>query len=477
MDHNLLAISPLDGRYSDKVNYLSQYFSEAALIRYRCLIEIEWFIFIFNDAKLKGTFVLSPDEIRLLRGIYEDFDVVDAKRVKAIEEKTNHDVKAVEYFIGEKLKGTSLEEYLGFIHFSCTSEDINNLSYACMVRDFLSREFSPLMYGVVQEIYSMAMDYKSLPMLSHTHGQPASPTTLGKELINYVDRLERELEYLSNCSSLPGKMNGAVGNYNAHSLTYPSEDWVELSKNFVQSLGLKFQMYTTQIEPHDGFSVVFDSVKRINNIVLDFSRDMWAYISLGYFGQKTKKGEVGSSTMPHKVNPIDFENAEGNIGVANALLEHLSSKLQVSRLQRDLSDSTAQRNIGTAFSHCVLSYKSIVKGLSKCEVNKKKIADDLKDRWELLSEPIQMMMRKNKVENSYEKLKELTRGKKGITKAIIKAFIKSLKIPAKDKQILNALTPEKYIGLADKLVESYELGISVSSSGCGSGSCAGCSGC
>ncbi len=477
MDHNLLAISPLDGRYANKVSYLSQYFSEAALIRYRCLIEVEWFIFLFNDAKLPGTVVLSSKQIMDLRKIYEEFDVVDAKRVKTIEETTNHDVKAVEYFIAEKLKGTSLEKYIGFIHFSCTSEDINNLSYACMLRDFLSREFKPLIHRVVQEIYSMALDHKSVPMLSHTHGQPASPTTLGKELINYVDRLESELEHLSLCSHLSGKMNGAVGNYNAHYLTYKSEDWVLLTKNFVQSLGLKFKLYTTQIEPHDGFAVVFDSVKRLNNIFMDFSRDMWTYISLGYFGQKMKKGEVGSSTMPHKVNPIDFENTEGNIGVANSLLEHLSSKLQISRLQRDLSDSTAQRNIGSAFSYCVLSYKSLVNGLAKCQINKKKISDDLKDRWELLAEPIQMMMRKNKVENSYEKLKELTRGKDGITKDVVKNFIKSLKIPLADKKVLNSLTPDKYVGIAEKLVDNYELKISEGQSGCGSGGCSGCSGC
>lgn len=472
-----MAITALDGRYADKVDYLSQYFSEAALMRYRCLIEVEWFIFLFNDAKLKGTAVLKSEELRTLRGVYEQFDVVDAERVKTIEKVTNHDVKAVEYFIKEKLKGSSLESYLEFVHFACTSEDINNLAYACMVRDYLDREHVPTVSGLVQEIYSMAVAYKSLPMLSRTHGQAASPTTLGKELINYVDRLEQEAERLSSCSALPGKMNGAVGNYNAHYATYGEVDWLGLSKEFVQSLGLKFNAYTTQIEPHDGFAVIFDSVKRLNNIVLDFSRDMWTYISIGYFGQKVVKGEVGSSTMPHKVNPIDFENAEGNIGLANALLEHMSSKLQVSRLQRDLSDSTVQRNIGAAFAYCVLSYKSVIRGLTKCEVNKEVITADLKDRWELLAEPIQMMMRKNKIEKSYEALKELTRGKKGITKQVVQNFIKSLKIPAADKKVLSSLTPEKYIGIADKLVENYELRIAAGQEGCGPSGCGGCQGC
>ncbi len=479
MDHNLLAITPLDGRYADKINYLSQYFSEAALIRYRCLVEIEWFIFLFNDAKVAGTDVFKPEEIKILRSIYEQFDVVDAKRVKKIEEQTNHDVKAVEYFIVEKLKNTPLEEHSGFIHFACTSEDINNLSYACMIRDFIDREYTPLVSGLVQEIYSTAKKYKSLPMLSRTHGQPASPTTLGKEMINFVDRLEREVERLCCCLPLPGKINGAVGNYNAHYATYGKEDWVALSKEFVEILGLKFNKYTTQIEPHDGFASVFDSIKRMNNVVLDFSRDMWSYIGFGYFVQKVKAGEVGSSTMPHKVNPIDFENAEGNIGIANSLLEHLSSKLQVSRMQRDLSDSTAQRNMGMALSYCILSYKSAIRGLSKCEVDEDAVKGDVKDRWELLAEPIQMMMRKNKVENPYEKLKKLTRGKKNITKSVVKDFIKSLKIPAVDKKALNSLTPEKYIGIADKLVDDYELGVCLSQhdGGCPPEGCSACQGC
>ena len=479
MEHNLLAITSLDGRYSDKVDHLSQYFSEAALMRYRCLIEVEWFIYLFNDAKLKGTVELQAADIRILRGIYEQFDVVDAERVKTIEKVTNHDVKAIEYFIKEKIKGSALEQYQEFIHFCCTSEDINNLSYSCMIRDYLEREHIPVVSGLIQELYAMAQDTKSLAMLSRTHGQAASPTTLGKELINFVARLEKELEVLSANTSLPGKINGAVGNYNAHYVTYPDVDWLTLSKEFVQSLGLKFNQYTTQIEPHDGFALIFDSVKRLNNITLDLSRDMWTYISLGYFGQKTLKGEVGSSTMPHKVNPIDFENAEGNLGIANALFEHMAAKLQVSRMQRDLSDSTVQRNIGAAFAYCVLSYKATIKGLSKCLVNEKLITDDLKDKWELLAEPIQMIMRKHKVEKSYEKLKELTRGKDGITKAVVAKFIASLEIPAADKKFLAALTPAKYVGIASMLVESYELGLSAGQKGCGTGGgCGGgCQGC
>jgi len=474
MENKLLAISPLDGRYADKVDYLSQYFSEAALMRYRILVEVEWFIFLFNELKIKGKKTLNATELRMLRSIYEQFDVVNATRVKEIEKKTNHDVKAVEYFIKEELKGGPLEKYLEFMHFACTSEDITNLAYACMVRDFLDREMIPLLSGLVQEIYTVAMKNKKVAMLSRTHGQPATPTTLGKELVNFVARLEREMECLSCISCLPGKINGAVGNYNAHVVAYDNVDWIDASKKFVQSLGLKVNLYTTQIEPHDGLAELFDCVKRINTIVLDFDRDMWSYISFGYFGQKTVAGEVGSSTMPHKVNPIDFENSEGNLGIVNAILGHLSSKLPVSRMQRDLSDSTVLRKIGPVFTHCVLAYKGAIKGLSKCVVNKKVVQDDLKDKWELLAEPIQVVMRKNLIEGSYEMLKKLTRGKAGITKAGIHKFIKGLKIPAGEKKKLLALTPEKYVGLAEKLVDNYDLKVSIG--GC-DGVCDSCSGC
>lgn len=472
-----MAISPLDGRYSDKVDYLSQYFSEAALIRYRVLIEIEWFIFLFNDLKLKGTTVLKPTELKILRSIYEQFDVVDAQRVKDIEKVTNHDVKAVEYLLKEKLKGGPIEEYLEFLHFACTSEDINNLSYACMLRDFLERDFVPILSGLIQEIYAMAVSYKSLPMLSRTHGQPASPTTLGKELINVVARLERELSILDSSKFLMGKINGAVGNFNAHISAYPDVDWITASKDFIEGFGLVPNLYTTQIEPHDCLSDIFDAVKRLNTIILDFDRDMWTYISMGYFKQRVVSGEVGSSTMPHKVNPIDFENSEGNLGLANAFLEHLSAKLPVSRMQRDLTDSTVVRNIGSAFAYCVLGYKSTIKGLSKCEVNKDLIKAELKDKWELLAEPIQTVMRKNLVKDSYEQLKQLTRGKGGMSKQTVQKFINALKISAADKKQLLALTPEKYTGLAEKLVDNYELGIAAGKEGCGPSGCGGCQGC
>ncbi|MBI5753824.1 adenylosuccinate lyase [Candidatus Peregrinibacteria bacterium] len=479
MNNPLLAISPLDGRYAEKVDYLSQYFAEAALMRYRVLTEVEWFIFLFNEVKLPGTKVLEPTEIRILRSIYEQFDVVDAERVKNIEKVTNHDVKAIEYFLKEKTKGGPIEKYQEFIHFACTSEDINNIAYACMIRDFNERELMPILSGLVQEIYGKAKTYKGLAMLSRTHGQAATPTTLGKELINFVVRIEREMELALKSNYLMAKINGAVGNYNAHLVAYPEVDWKDVSKTFIESLGLNVNLYTTQIEPHDCYADIFDSVKRMNNIVLDFVRDMWTYISLGYFGQKVVKGEVGSSTMPHKVNPIDFENAEGNIGIANSILEQLASKLQISRMQRDLSDSTSLRNIGSAFAYCILAYKSTIKGFSKCEVNKKVIQEDLAEKWELLAEPIQVVMRKNLVPNSYEKLKELTRGKEGITKVVVQKFIKDLKIPAADKKRLLALTPTNYVGLAENLVDNYELVVAAGQEGCGGGgSCGGgCQGC
>ena len=476
MEHRLLAISPLDGRYGGKVDYLSQYFSEAALQRYRVVIEVEWFIHLFNEAKLKGTRVLKAEEVKMLREIYESFDVDAAQRVKDIEKTTNHDVKSVEYYIKEKIEGTPIEKYGEFLHFACTSEDITNLAYACMIRDFMEIELIPTLSEFVRQICEVAIDYKGLPMLSRTHGQPASTTTLGKELLNFVARLENEMDILVSGNYLMGKINGAVGNYNAHHICYPTVDWTEVSTKFVQGLGLEVNLYTAQIEPHDCYAAVFDSIKRINNIILDLDRDMWTYISFNYFKQKTKEGEVGSSTMPHKVNPIDFENSEGNVGLANAMLEHLSAKLPISRMQRDLSDSTVLRNVGTACAYSILAYKSAKRGLGKCEVNEKVIKDDLKDKWELLAEPIQMVMRKHLIENPYEKLKELTRGKDGITKAVIQKFVKALEIPETDKKRLLALTPETYVGLAEKFIDEYQLGIAGAGGGCGGGGCADCAG-
>jgi len=444
-------------------------------MRYRTLIEIEWFIYLFNDLKLEGTKKLNAREIRDLRAIYDEFDNISARRVKEIEATTNHDVKAIEYFIKENLKGGSLEAYCEFVHFACTSEDINNLAYACMLRDFAEREYFPLTYGLLQELYLMAISHKKVAMLSHTHGQPATPTTLGKEVINFVARLEREVRMLDEASFIMGKMNGATGNFNAHLVAYPKVDWIEASKNFIQSLGLGVNMYTTQIEPHDYFADCFDGVRRINTILIDLSRDFWTYISLNYFGQKTKAGEVGSSTMPHKVNPIDFENAEGNLGVSNALLTHLSEKLPISRMQRDLTDSTVLRNMGSALAYSYLAYKSLLKGLAKVEVNKSVIKADLEDRSEQHAEPIQVVMRRYKLEGAYEKLKELTRGKK-IGKAEVQKFIKTLKIPAADKNRLLKLTPETYVGLAEKLVDTYDFQIMSMGGGCPSGGCASCSG-
>jgi len=446
-------ISPLDGRYDKKVDGLRQYFSEAALIRYRILVEIEWFIFLCNVLKLEGTKTWNVQEAKKLRSIYESLDLQGANRVKEIEKTTNHDVKAVEYFIKENLKNSVFEPYFEFIHFACTSEDINNLAYALMVRDSLGVEIVPVLSEVLRNLSILAKKYKTVSMMSRTHGQPATPTTLGKEFVNVLARLSGQLKTLKSIKIL-GKMNGAVGNFNAHSIAYPKVKWLEVSKKFIQSLGLEVNFYTTQIEPHDYLSEVFDAVKRINTILIDLNRDIWTYISLGYFKQKLKEGEVGSSTMPHKVNPIDFENSEGNLGLANALLGYFSEKLPISRMQRDLTDSTTLRNIGSAFAYSVLAYKNCIHGLNKLELNKDAIQKDLDNNWELLAEPIQTVMRKYKIEKPYEKLKELTRGK-SVNKQTLSKFIDTLKIPAEEKKRLKMLTPSTYIGLAIELVDSY----------------------
>lgn len=453
MRDTLENISPLDGRYGDKVTELRPFFSESALMRYRVLVEIEWFIFLCNQIKLKGTKVWKPRELKDLRSIYEYFDLVDASRVKEIEKTTNHDVKAIEYLIKEKLKGSAFEPYLEFVHFGCTSEDINNLSYALMIKGGLEK-LIPVLTGVMELLYEMAQKNKTLAMMARTHGQPASPTTLGKELINYVARLERQVAGLKK-QSVMGKINGAVGNFNAHNVAYANVDWQVESKKFIQLLGLEYNAFTTQIEPHDFVAEICDNIKRANTILLDLNRDIWSYISIGYFRQKVKKGEIGSSTMPHKVNPIDFENSEGNLGVANSLFKYFAEKLPVSRMQRDLTDSTTFRNVGSALAYSVLAYKNCIQGLHKLEVNKKVIERDLNDNWELLAEPIQTVMRKYKVPDAYEKLKELTRGKK-LTQKGMQKFVDSLKLPAAEKKKLKALTPLKYIGLAVELVDSYK---------------------
>ncbi len=450
----LTNISPLDGRYGPKVDELRLFFSEMALMRYRIQIEIEWFIFLFQEAKLEGTRVLTAAEISELRDLFEKFDLVNANRIKEIEKTTNHDVKAIEYFIKENLKNSSLEAYFEFIHFGCTSEDINNLAYALILKDSLVQVVNPVLTGVAELIYDLAKKHKDEAMMARTHGQPASPTTVGKEFLNVLVRLEHQITGLQSIKIM-GKMNGAVGNFNAHAAAYPELNWQGLSKKFIQSVGLEPNLYTTQIEPHDFMAEIFDNLKRINVILIDFNRDLWGYISLAYFKQKTKEGEVGSSTMPHKVNPIDFENSEGNLGIANALLEHLSHKLPLSRFQRDLTDSTVLRNIGSAIAYSVLAYKNCIQGIGKLELNHERLQNDLNETWELLAEPIQTVMRKYKVENAYEQLKILTRGKK-INREAISEFIETIQIPDEAKIQLKNLTPAKYIGLAVELVDSYK---------------------
>lgn len=453
----VFSVSPLDGRYASKIDELRGYFSEAALMRYRIVVEVEWFIFLCNELELKGTKKLKDIQVEDLRELYNTFDLVAANRIKEIEKTTNHDVKAIEYYIKETLKGSDLENYFEFIHFALTSEDVNNTAYALMVKGAIENELYPIITGIVNILHKHALNYKSVAMLSRTHGQSASPTTMGKEFINYIDRLKNQLIALQSIP-IKAKYNGAVGNYNAHLAAYPKVNWKQANTNFIQSLGLEFADYSTQIECHDYMAEIFDAFKRINNVLLDFSRDLWMYISLGYFKQKTIKGEIGSSTMPHKVNPIDFENSEGNFGLANAVFEHLASKLPISRLQRDLSDSTVERNIGVAFGYSMLAYRSLIRGLDKLKIDKTTINKDLKDKWELLAEPIQTVMRKHGVENAYEKMKELTRGK-NITKSDITNFLNKSGLPKYEIEKLKKLTPEKYIGMAENLVELFSADI------------------
>lgn len=457
MTDPLMAISPLDGRYREKAENVSKYFSEFALMKYRVLVEVEWFLFLCQTVKLPGTKPLNKKEEGICRAMHEEFDLGDAQEIKKYEAKTNHDVKAVEYFLREHFKAyPKLASLSEFIHFGCTSEDINNVAYALMLRDFLLKEFAPIFMGILEKLFEMAQRYAGEAMLSHTHGQPASPTTVGKELVNFVSRLDRQFVLAKKSSEILAKFNGAVGNWNAHSFAYPNLDWPKIAREFLATFDyISSETYTTQIEPHDYLAEIFDHVRRMNVTLLDLCRDIWLYISMGYFKQKVKEGEVSSSTMPHKVNPIDFENAEGNLGVANALLSHFSEKLPVSRLQRDLSDSTVMRNIGSAFAYSILAYKSILRGLGKLEVDRRRLKEDLEENYEVLAEAIQTILRKNRVEGGYEILKNLTRGKKLEAKEI-KQFVRKLRIPEADKKRLLSLRPETYTGLAEKLVKSYK---------------------
>lgn len=445
---SLTAISTIDGRYGAKTKSLRPIFSEYGLIRFRVMVEVRWLQRLSKHAAIPEVAPFSKEANALLDNLVSDFKESYAERIKEIEKTTNHDVKAVEYFIKEQVANLpELAKINEFIHFACTSEDINNLSHALMLRAGRDEVIIPTMQTIIQAIKSLAIAFADVPMLSRTHGQPASPTTLGKEMANVAYRLQRQIEQIKAVPLL-GKINGAVGNYNAHLSAYPTLDWEANARDFIeQELGLSLNPYTTQIEPHDYIAELFDAIARFNTILLDFDRDLWGYISLGYFKQKTVAGEIGSSTMPHKVNPIDFENSEGNLGLANAILHHLASKLPISRWQRDLTDSTVLRNLGVGLAHSLIAYEATLKGIGKLEINKARLAEDLDNCWEVLAEPIQTVMRRYGVANPYEKLKELTRGK-GITPEALLSFIDTLDIPAEAKTQLKALTPASYIGNA-----------------------------
>lgn len=443
----LTAISPVDGRYGEKVRVFREIFSEYGLIRNRVTVEIRWLQALAAHAGITEVPAFSATASEALDAIVSGFSLPDAQRIKDIERTTNHDVKAVEYFIKEKIASVpELQAVTEFVHFACTSEDINNLSHALMLREGLDHGLLPAMEQVISVMSELAHEHSDQPMLSRTHGQTASPTTVGKELANVVYRLRRQLAQVTQVELL-GKINGAVGNYNAHLSAYPDVDWAGTAQTFVESLGLQWNPYTTQIEPHDYIAELYDAIARFNTILIDLDRDIWGYISLGYFKQRTVEGEVGSSTMPHKVNPIDFENSEGNLGIANALFAHLSAKLPISRWQRDLTDSTVLRNLGVGFAHSLIAYEATLKGLNKLELNAARLDDDLNHAWEVLAEPIQTVMRRYGIEKPYEKLKALTRGK-AMTPELIQTFVTSLDIPAAAKDELMALTPGRYTGNA-----------------------------
>jgi len=451
----LTAISPVDGRYQNKTDALRPIFSEYGLFRFRVLVEIEWLKKLSKNPNIKEIESFSANSISLLDNIKNNFSIDDAKQIKKIEKITNHDMKAVEYFIREKIQSDpKLKNVSQFIHFACTSEDINNLSYALMLKDVRENILLPKLQKLIIILQEMSDSYASIPMLSRTHGQIASPTTLGKEMAIYVYRALRQMKQFENIELL-GKLNGAVGNFNAHFAAYPDINWMSLSKEFVEKLGLTWNPYTTQIESHDYMAEYFHTLARTNTILIDLCRDLWGYISLGYFNLKPIKGEVGSSTMPHKVNPIDFENAEGNFGIADSIFEHLAMKLPTSRWQRDLSDSTVLRNAGVGIAHTIIAFDSTVAGLSKIDINKDVIHEDLKDSWEVLTEPIQTVMRRYNIDNAYEKLKKLSRGQK-INKEILHNFIEQLDIPDDAKSRLKELNPSNYLGNAEIQAKSIK---------------------
>ena len=450
---SLLSLSPLDGRYKVKCEELNLFFSEFGLIKYRLAVEISWLRSLCESAGVSELANVEKKNLSKLDSLVESFQLKDAERIKEIEQTTNHDVKAVEYFIKENLeREQELKPLLEFIHFACTSEDINNLAYALMLKEGRENVLIPVMQEIVDRIVSMSKDYAEQPMLSRTHGQPASPTTVGKEFANIAYRLKRQLKSIQS-SEILGKINGAVGNYNAHILAYPNINWESHSKEFVESLGISWNPYTTQIEPHDYIAELMHAFSRFNTVLLDFNRDIWGYISLNYFKQASVDGEIGSSTMPHKINPIDFENSEGNLGLANAIFGHLADKLPVSRWQRDLTDSTVLRNIGTGFGYSLIAYRSHLRGLSKLELNPKRIDKDINECWEILAEPIQTVMRRYGISKPYEELKELTRGKE-IDHETLQGYISKLEIPEQPKKLLLKLTPRTYIGNATAQAKS-----------------------
>jgi adenylosuccinate lyase len=452
---SLTAVSPVDGRYGDKVSPLRAIFSEFGLLKFRVEVEVRWLQKLATTVEIKEVPAFDADANAFLDAIVANFSEEDAARIKTIERTTNHDVKAVEYFLKEKVADIpALHAVSEFIHFACTSEDINNLSHALMLETARRDVIVPFWNKLIDAVKGLAHEYRDIPLLSRTHGQPATPSTMGKEMANVAYRLERQLRQLSKIEVL-GKINGAVGNYNAHISAYPEVDWHQLSEQFVTSLGITWNPYTTQIEPHDYIAELFDCIARFNTILIDFDRDIWGYVALNHFKQKTIAGEIGSSTMPHKVNPIDFENSEGNLGLANAMMQHLASKLPVSRWQRDLTDSTVLRNLGVGIGYALIAYQATLKGISKLEVNRDRLLDELDHNWEVLAEPIQTVMRRYGIEKPYEKLKELTRGKR-VDAAGMQTFIDSLELPEEEKVRLKQMTPANYLGRAVQMVDDLK---------------------